>query len=153
MLVRTHPLQQNTRRFVSRILRHELPPESLRQHRRRQLLDLTHCIVVTTLKTLGEAKQFVDPTHQFVLLLDRRKRNRKCLKGRKIADLNPGVDWDDRTCHVNERTSAVSVSVDELTADTASVVERLAAPVLMLFDGLELSRKWILREVPSFRSL
>jgi len=75
------------------------------------------------------------------------------LKGRKIADLNPGVDWDDRASHVNERTSAVSCSVDELTADTASVVERLAAPVLMLFDGLELSRKWILREVPTFRSL
>jgi hypothetical protein len=75
------------------------------------------------------------------------------LRGRKIADFNPGVDWDDRTCHVNERTVAITASVDELTADTALVVERLAAPILILFDGLELPRKWIVREVPNFRSL
>lgn len=75
------------------------------------------------------------------------------LKGRKIADFIAGVDWDQRTCHVNERTSAVTVSLDELTADTAAVVARLTSPVLNLFDGLDLSREWIIRQVPRFREI
>jgi hypothetical protein len=75
------------------------------------------------------------------------------LKGRKIADFEPGIDWDDRTCHADERTSSLTVSIDELVADAAGVVAKLATPVLNLFDALDLSREWIIREVPKFRTI
>lgn len=75
------------------------------------------------------------------------------LRGRKIADFEPGASWHDRSSHTSERTTTLTVSVDQLTADTAAVVAELAAPVLRLFDGLELTRDWIVNEVPKFRSL
>jgi hypothetical protein len=75
------------------------------------------------------------------------------LKNRKIADFEPGVHWHDYTCHVDERTSTTTAPVDIVTADSASVVAALAAPVLNLFDGFELSRDWIVKEVPKFRML
>jgi hypothetical protein len=75
------------------------------------------------------------------------------LKGRKIGDFRSGIDWRERRCHVEQRTSALTVSLEELTADTAAVVARLSARVLHLFDGLDLSREWILREVPKFREI
>jgi len=75
------------------------------------------------------------------------------LKNRSIADMQPGVDWREYVCRVNERTSTATVPLDTVTADTASVVAALAAPVLNLFDGFDLSRDWILREVPKFRML
>ena len=75
------------------------------------------------------------------------------LKGRKIADFDPGADWHERRCHAEQRSSTLTVSLEELTADTAAVVAKLSAPVLNLFDGLDLSREWILREVPKFRTI
>lgn len=75
------------------------------------------------------------------------------LKGRIIADFEPGTNWHERRCHADQRTSAAIVSVDELTADTAAVVAKLVKPVLNLFDGLDLSREWIARQVPKFRML
>jgi hypothetical protein len=75
------------------------------------------------------------------------------LKGRKIGDFTAGVDWRERKCHADQRTSTLTVSLDELTADTADVVAKLGARVLNLFDGLSLTRDWILREVPKFRTL
>jgi hypothetical protein len=75
------------------------------------------------------------------------------LEGRQIADFEPGIDWNHYTCHTNARSSAAVVSIDELTAEPASVVARLATPVLNLFDGFELNREWIIREAPKFRML
>jgi hypothetical protein len=75
------------------------------------------------------------------------------LHSRRIGDFDPGVDWDERTCHAEERTTTVTVSVEQLIADTASVAVELYEPVLRLFDGLELDREWIVREMPKFRSL
>ena len=75
------------------------------------------------------------------------------LKGRIIGDFDPGIDWNERTCHVNERSVGATVTLDRLTGDTAGVVAELAAPVLRLFDGLELGREWITKEVPKFREL
>lgn len=75
------------------------------------------------------------------------------LKGRKIADFTPGAEWRERRCHAEQRTSTLTVSLEELTADTAAVVAKLSARVLNLFDGLDLSRDWILREVPNFRTI
>jgi hypothetical protein len=75
------------------------------------------------------------------------------LKDRMIADMEPGVTWGNYKSHVNERTSTATVQLDALTADTASVVAALSAPVLNLFDGFELSREWILQQVPRFRML
>lgn len=75
------------------------------------------------------------------------------LSGRIIADFEPGTNWRERRCHADQRTSAAIVSADELTADTAAVVAKLVKPVLNLFDGLDLSREWIVREVPKFRML
>jgi hypothetical protein len=72
------------------------------------------------------------------------------LEGRKIADFEPGIEWNDYTCHTNARSSSARVSLDELSADTASVVVKLATPVLHLFDGFELSREWVVRETPKF---
>ena len=74
------------------------------------------------------------------------------LKGRQIADFRPGVDWDEHTCHTNERTIQFSASTEQLTGDTASIAVELAAPVLRLF-GLELTKEWVLSELPSFRSI
>jgi hypothetical protein len=73
------------------------------------------------------------------------------LKDRKIADMDPGVDWNTYVSHVGNRTSNTSVPLDSLTADTAGVVATLSAPVLNLFDGFELSRDWIGDQVPKFR--
>ena len=75
------------------------------------------------------------------------------LEGRRIADFEPGIDWNDYNSHTKERSSSATVSIDELTADTASVVVNLATPVLNLFDGFELNREWIVRETPKFRTL
>ena len=75
------------------------------------------------------------------------------LKGRKIDEFQPGSNWHERRCHAEQRTATLSVPLDELAADTAGVVAKLAAPVLHLFDGLDLSREWIQREVPRFRML
>jgi hypothetical protein len=75
------------------------------------------------------------------------------LKGRKIADMQPGDHWREYTSHVNERTSTVSVALDALIADTVSVAGVLAAPVLNLFDGFDLTPEWIANEVPKFRML
>lgn len=75
------------------------------------------------------------------------------LEGRRIADMEPDVEWGDYVCHVNNRSSSATVTLDELAADTVSVVATLAAPVLNLFDGFEISRDWIARQVPKFRML
>lgn len=75
------------------------------------------------------------------------------LKGRRIADFEPGIYWREHVCHAEQRTSSVTVSLDQLAADTAAVVAQIAAPVLVLFDGLELSRDWIAQQVPKFRML
>jgi hypothetical protein len=47
------------------------------------------------------------------------------LEGRKIADFEPGIDWNDYTCHAKARSSSATVSIDELTADTAPVRVRV----------------------------
>ncbi len=72
---------------------------------------------------------------------------------RQIADFQAGANWGERKCHANERTTTAIVSVEQLAADTVSVVENLTAPVLRLFDGLELNHEWIANEVPNFRML
>jgi hypothetical protein len=74
------------------------------------------------------------------------------LKGRALSEFGQDVDWHG-SCHAEQRSSSLSVSLDELSADTASVVSRLAAPVLHLFGGLDLSREWIQRQVRSFRMI
>jgi hypothetical protein len=75
------------------------------------------------------------------------------LVGRKIADFESGIDWNDYICRTDARSSSATASIDDLAADTASVVQKLAAPVLSLFDGFEVSREWIIRETPKFRML
>ena len=75
------------------------------------------------------------------------------LRGRKIGDFNPGVDWNLRTCHAEERTTFATASIDELTADPESIAIELYTPVLRLFDGLELDRAWLAKEIPTFRTL
>lgn len=75
------------------------------------------------------------------------------LKGRKISEFESSTIWHERKCNVAERTSALTASVDQLAADPSVVVAELAAPVLRLFDGLELTRDWIVKEIPKFRML
>jgi hypothetical protein len=73
------------------------------------------------------------------------------LRGRRIGDFNPGVEWNLRTCHAEERTSCTTASIEELAADSESVAMELYGPVLRLFDGLELGRAWLEKEKPRFR--
>ena len=75
------------------------------------------------------------------------------LYGRRIGAFTPGTNWHERVCHVNERTTATTVSIERLTADTTSVVDALTAPVLRLFGALELGQKWITKKLPSFKTL
>jgi hypothetical protein len=75
------------------------------------------------------------------------------LRARRIGDFNPGVDWGPRTCHTEERTTFAIPSIEEFAADPESVAVELYAPVLRLFDGLELDRAWLVKEKARFRSL
>lgn len=75
------------------------------------------------------------------------------LRDRKIADFEAGTNWRDRKCHVDQRTTTVTASVEQMAADIASVVVKLSAPVLRLFSGLELGQDWIEKLVPKFRML
>jgi hypothetical protein len=75
------------------------------------------------------------------------------LRDRRIGDFNPGVDWNLRTCHVEERTTYATPSIEELASDPESVAIELYSPVLRLFDGLELDRAWLTKEKARFRML
>ena len=75
------------------------------------------------------------------------------LKDRRMADFKPGVCWDDRRCHAVSRNTGGHFAVEQITADTNSVVVSLAAPVLILFDGYETTVEWVEHLRPSFRML
>ena len=73
------------------------------------------------------------------------------LKDRRIADFDPSIDWYDRTCRINERTTASQSSVEALTADPDSIVLALVTPVTRLFDGLEITSSELEHWRPTFR--
>jgi hypothetical protein len=73
------------------------------------------------------------------------------LKDRRIADFDPAIDWYDRTCRINERTTASQSSVEALTGDPDAIVLALATPVARLFDGLEITSSELERWRPTFR--
>jgi len=75
------------------------------------------------------------------------------LKDRRIADFDPSVDWYDRTCRINERTTTARASVEALAGDPDSTVLGLVTPVARLFDGLEITRAQLQQWRPTFRQL
>jgi hypothetical protein len=75
------------------------------------------------------------------------------LKGRKIDEFAPAYWSKAYISDTAERTTTKSVELEEISADTASVVVSLAAPVLRLFGLPAITRESVLNEVPRFRTL
>lgn len=73
------------------------------------------------------------------------------LKDRRIADFDPSVDWYDRTCRINERTTVSRSSLEALAGDPDPIVLALVTPVSRLFDGLEITPTQLLQWRPTFR--
>ena len=61
------------------------------------------------------------------------------LKDRRIASFDRAVDWRDRKCVVNERSTGARAPLELLAASPQSAVAELIAPVGRLFDGLEIT--------------
>lgn len=72
------------------------------------------------------------------------------LEGRRIADFDPGIDWDRRVSRVDTRTTHGIWAPIELEASWPEVVAKLVSPVTVLFDGLEISPSWVETLAPSW---
>lgn len=75
------------------------------------------------------------------------------LKDRRIASFDRSVDWYDRKCTVNERSTSARAPLEVLATNPQSIVEQLIAPVGRLFDGLEISAAQIESWRPDFKKL
>jgi hypothetical protein len=75
------------------------------------------------------------------------------LKGRRIADSHPGVDWNDGVSFIEERTTQKVTTIVQLAESPSSIVAELAGPVARLFDGLKIDTRFIEDQRPQFRTL
>lgn len=75
------------------------------------------------------------------------------LRDRRIASFDRSVDWYERKCVVNERSTGARAALELLAASPQSVVAELIAPVGRLFDGLDISAAEIESWRPGFKTL
>lgn len=75
------------------------------------------------------------------------------LRDRRIGSFDGAVDWRERKCVVNERSTGAPAPLELLAASPQSVVAELIAPVGRLFDGLEITAAEIESWRPGFRKL
>ena len=75
------------------------------------------------------------------------------LRGRRIADFNPGVLWDRRISKADGRTTSAHAYAETLFNEWPALVAKLANPITMLFDGMETNEEWVKHIAPEFRKL
>lgn len=75
------------------------------------------------------------------------------IKHRRIASFDRSIDWRERKCVVNERSTSARAPLELLAASSQSVVAELIAPVGRMFDGLEITEAEIDHWRPGFKTL
>ena len=75
------------------------------------------------------------------------------LNGRQFEDFDPGIHWDRTICRADSRSAMTTATPSELTQEATKVIVKLAAPVLVLFDGFELTEPWVEKLIPTFRKI